>query len=108
MILRGMLKAGGLPSAMVNPLGEEPMMIRFVARIVLTGLALTVLTGCMGRSGVWINDPHAGTETLGETSAEHRERVSTVADQDARALAEDLDLLFMTDRPTRLTRWHGR
>ncbi len=64
--------------------------------------------GCMGRSGVWINDPHAGFETLGETGAEHRERVSAVADQDARALVEDFDLLFMTDRPTRLTRWHGR
>jgi len=47
-------------------------------------------------------------ETLGETGDEHRERVSTIADQDARALVEDLDLLFMTDRPTRLTRWHGR
>ena len=100
--------AGGLPGAIVISLGEEPTMIRFVARIVLTGLALTVLTGCMGRSGVWINYPHAGVETLGETSAEHRERVSVVADQDARAIVEDLDLLFMTDRPTRLTRWHGR
>lgn len=83
-------------------------MIRFVARIVLTGLALTVVSGCIGRSGAWVNYPHAQGETLGETSAEHRERVSAVADQDARAIVEDLDLLFMTDRPTRLTRWHSR
>lgn len=83
-------------------------MIRRMAKVVLTGLALTVLTGCIGRSGVWLNYPHAGGETLGETSREHRERVSAVADQDARAIVEDFDLLFMTDRPTRLTRWHGR
>ncbi len=70
--------------------------------------AALAAAGCMGRQGVWLNDPHAHMETLGETGDEHRERVSTIADQDARALVEDLDLLFMTDRPTRLTRWHGR
>jgi hypothetical protein len=33
---------------------------------------------------------------------------ATVAEHDARALIEDLDLLFMTDRPSRLSRWHDR
>ncbi len=76
--------------------------------LALCATASLAATGCMGRQGVWLNDPHAHLETLGETGDEHRERVSTIADQDARALVEDLDLLFMTDRPTRLTRWHGR
>ena len=74
----------------------------------LCGVMALAATGCMGRSGVWLNYPHAHGATIGETGAEHHERVSVVADQDARALVEDLDLLFMTDRPTRLTRWHAR
>ena len=82
-------------------------MIRRVAKIVLTGLTLTVLTGCMGAKSAWMY-PHAGTETLGETPDEHHQRVVSSLEQDRRALNEDLDLLFMTDRPTRLTRWHGR
>jgi len=81
--------------------------VRQWMQVLLLGV-LFGLTGCIGRSGVWLNYPHAGGETLGETSREHRERVSAVADQDAGAFVEDLDLLFMTDRPTRLTRWHGR
>lgn len=82
-------------------------MMRFVARLMLTGLGLMVLNGCMGAHSTWMY-PHAGTETLGQTSAEHRQHVAVVLEQHRRALNEDLDLLFMTDRPTRLTRWHGR
>ena len=75
--------------------------------LLLCMLMSMTATGCMGAKSVWMY-PHAHLETLGETGDEHRERVSTIADQDARAIVEDLDLLFMTDRPTRLTRWHGR
>lgn len=64
-------------------------------------------TGCMGGKSTWMY-PHAGSETLGQTSDEHRQQVSSILEQDRRALNEDLDILFMTDRPTRLTRWHGR
>ena len=88
---------------------EEALMFRLTRwTLALCAVASLAAAGCMGRQGVWLNDPHARLETLGETSEEHRERVSAVADQDARALVEDLDVLFMTDRPTRLTRWHGR
>ena len=52
--------------------------------------------------------PHADSETLALTRAEHRHAIEESARQDARALAEDLDLFFLTDRPTRLTRWHTR
>jgi hypothetical protein len=46
--------------------------------------------------------------TLTQTSREHSRQVKTVASHDARALVEDLDIFFQTDRPTRLTRWHDR
>jgi len=92
---------------MVISLGEEPTMIRFAAKIMLTGLTLSVLIGCMGPKSMWMY-PYAESETLVQTPDEHRQQVLTSVEQDRRALNEDLDLLFMTDRPTRLTRWHGR
>ncbi|RME37542.1 MAG: hypothetical protein D6788_09225 [Planctomycetota bacterium] len=52
--------------------------------------------------------PHARTATLTRTPHEHYEYVSSIAAHDARALAYDLDLLFLTDRPTRLTRYHSK
>jgi hypothetical protein len=52
--------------------------------------------------------PHAKTETLTMTSEEHYQMVSEVARRDKRGLRDDLDMLFMTDRPTRLTRWHDQ
>lgn len=61
--------------------------------------------GCM--RSMWMY-PHAGMEGLADSSAEHRQRVQSVIDHDNRALADDLDLFFMTDRPSRLTRWHAR
>ena len=48
---------------------------------------------------------HSCTETLGETPEEHHHRTRKVADRDAKALAEDFDIFFMTDRPSRLNRW---
>lgn len=74
--------------------------------VMLLGVLFGV-TGCMGAKSTWMY-PHAETETLGQTPDEHHQQVSSVLEQDRRALNEDLDLLFMTDRPTRLTRWHGR
>jgi len=51
--------------------------------------------------------PHASMETLSETSREHYERVSSIIAADRRALAEDLDLLYQTERHGRLSRFHG-
>ena len=82
-------------------------MLRFAAKIMLTGLILTVLTGCMGPKSMWMY-PYAESETLGQTPEEHRQQVLGSVELDRQAMKEDLDLLFMTDRPTRLSRWHGR
>ena len=51
--------------------------------------------------------PHASSETLNLSPHEHQHAVSKVIDRDNRALIEDLDLLFLTERPTRLHRWHS-
>ncbi|MBI4717104.1 MAG: hypothetical protein HY763_04810 [Planctomycetes bacterium] len=77
--------------------------------LTVCGLAfLGLQAGCAPRSTVSWNYPHATTETLSQSPHEHYQSASDVADRDGKALAEDLDVLFMTDRPTRLTRWHDR
>ncbi len=89
-------------------------MTRLVRCAVLACLLATlVLSGCMPwakvqRATVGLNYPHTGGETLAQSPYEHYQRVSAMSAHDARALVEDLDLLFLTERPTRLTRWHGR
>ena len=46
--------------------------------------------------------------TLTQTSAEHYNTVKTVWERDKAAMMDDLDLVFQTDRPTRLTKWHDK
>ncbi len=67
--------------------------------------ALTGL-GCAPRSTVMLDYPHAPRATLTQSPHEHYQSISNIAAQDRRALIEDLDMLFLTDRPGRLTRWH--
>ena len=74
--------------------------------VVLLGVLLAA-SGCMGPKSMWMY-PHADSESLGQTPEEHHQHVLKSVEVDRRALTEDLDLLFMTDRPTRLSRWHGR
>jgi len=82
-------------------------------RIARFGLLVSVLTaagaaGCTSRaSQLWVH-AHRYGETLGQTSEEHNQMAIQVADHDRRALMDDLDLVFMTDRTSRLTRWHSR
>lgn len=52
--------------------------------------------------------PNAHRATLGQTANEHERQVMRVRETDRRLLIEDLDLLFQTERPTRLSRWHMR
>ena len=75
--------------------------------MMLIGLGLLTFSGCMGPQSAWMY-PHSQTETLGQTADEHHQQVVGLLEQDRRALNEDLDILFQTDRPTRLTRWHSR
>lgn len=44
--------------------------------------------------------------TVTQSSADHLHSINAVIDKDMRAFFEDLDLLYQTDRLTRLTRWH--
>lgn len=74
-----------------------------------------LVMGLCAVSGLWITGcwtassrPHTCMETLAEEPDEHYHRSSMILERDRRALAEDLDLLFMTDRPTRLSKWHSR
>jgi len=46
--------------------------------------------------------------TLTQSSGEHMHVITAVIDRDARAFFHDLDMLYMTERPTRLTPWHDR
>lgn len=84
-----------LPHPLSDPrFGETtPMVRRMIATVLLACMALGYSAGCA---------------TLSMSSDEHREQVRRVARHDWRALQDDLDLLFMTDRTTRLTRWHDR
>ncbi|HEY3243588.1 MAG TPA: hypothetical protein VGM03_09575 [Phycisphaerae bacterium] len=61
----------------------------------------------LGIAGVWCLGSLAGC-TLTQTPHEHSRQIKAVAAQDARALVEDLDIFCLTDRPTRLSRWHSR
>ena len=51
---------------------------------------------------------NADNEGMGETGDEHFHRVVQVEEARRRALVDDLDFFFQTDRPSRLTRWHER
>ena len=84
-----------------------------LARFFVAVSLLATLWGCTAytrapKATVWWAYPHAHEPTLTQTSQEHSQAAYKVAYRDARALVDDFDLLFMTDRPTRLTRWHDR
>ena len=76
----------------------------------VVGCGLTICAFAAGCSSTAMATayPHSSMDTLAQDPHEHQHAVSMSLEQDRRALAEDLDLLFMTDRPTRLTRWHSR
>ncbi len=85
-------------------------MNRFAGCLLVVGVvaALSVVGCASPRSTVMLNYPHATQGTLAQSPHEHFQTVSNVAAHDGRALIDDLDLFFMTDRPTRLTKWHVR
>lgn len=77
---------------------------KFAFALGLSVVACVWATGCWSAS----SRPHTCKETLAEDCDEHYHRAEMIYDRDRRALAEDLDLLFLTERPTRLSRWHGK
>ncbi|UCE58751.1 MAG: hypothetical protein JSU63_15060 [Phycisphaerales bacterium] len=84
-------------------------MVRF-SRWILAGCLIVTLVsaGCSTNPVVMAEYPHAMSPTLGQSPHEHYQGISNIAARDRRALIEDLDLLFLTDRPSRLSRWHDK
>ncbi len=84
----------------------------FRCLVIVCLLAPVVITGCATNSphdlsSAWLY-PHATMQTAGEAPDDHRYRVSRILSVDTLLLADDLDLLFMTDRSSRLSRWQDR
>jgi len=77
----------------------------FLAILAASGCATSA--GAKGHPLVWTN-PHAATETFAEAPDDHYNRVSRILEHDRLGLTEDLDLLFMTEKSSRLSRWHGQ
>ena len=77
------------------------------------GLATVGLLGCAtepgtARPGTLLLYPTAKSPTLVRTSEEHWRQVAAIPERDNAAIIEDFDLLFLTDRPSRLNKWHSR
>ncbi|MFQ5589742.1 MAG: hypothetical protein ACE5HE_01135 [Phycisphaerae bacterium] len=84
-------------------------MARFVRWSVAAFAVLVLMdSGCAPQATVMLDYPHASRATLTQSPHEHYRRVSNIAVHDRQALIEDLDILFLTDRPGRLTRWHDQ
>ncbi len=81
------------------------MMRKTGCMIVVTALTALGLTGCASKTATKILYPHSSYANMTQSPHEHYQSVSSIAAQDRRALVDDLDMFFMTDRPTRLTRW---
>ncbi len=72
------------------------MMTR-VMRMMAAGAVILAagISGCVG-------------DSLAHNSKERAQIVVEVNRRDRQAILHDLDLLFQTDRPTRLSPWHDR
>lgn len=81
-----------------------------LSRIAICGLLLIVSgVGCASSasSHMWAY-PHANEDNITMRADDHRSSVARIIEIDRRGLIEDLDIFFLTDRPSRLTRWHTR
>lgn len=81
--------------------------------LAVCGLGLLVV-GCASsqREHIWWNQRiisgTTNTNTMTQTMSETVHGYSIIADQDARALLDDIDMALRRHHPTRLTRWHTR
>ena len=90
------------------------MMVRSVRCSVLVCLLVSLAaTGCATVASVhessagWLY-PHANMTTAAEFGDDHSQRVARILALEKRLLAEDLDMVCLTERSTRLSRWHDR
>jgi len=82
-----------------------------VAGIVAGGAFVSVGCRSSARTNHVANDYQGRVErgeTFGETPSEHYQRVSRYTANEKRSLAEDIDLLLLRDRGSRLSRWHDK
>ncbi|MGB0717174.1 MAG: hypothetical protein ACPGXK_14945 [Phycisphaerae bacterium] len=76
--------------------------------LIACAFTMVLSTGCTDTQVVVALNPHAGFESVSQSEEVHINTVKKVIRQDALAIVEDFDLLLMTERPTRLTKWHNR
>ena len=84
--------------------------------LILCGLLGAFSAGCnvgrtaaeVGNAGKIVMMSQGLGPSLTQSTGDHMHSISAVIDRDVRAFFHDLDLLYMTDRPTRLTPWHDR
>lgn len=81
------------------------MMRKTGCMLVVTALTSLGLAGCASKTTTEILYPHSTRANMTQSPHEHYQSVSNIAAQDRRALIDDLDVFFLTDRPSRLTRW---
>ena len=81
------------------------MMRKTGCMLVVTALTSLGLAGCASKTATNIYYPHSTFANMTQSPHEHYQSVSSIAAQDRRALIDDLDIFFMTGRPTRLSRW---
>ncbi len=91
---------------------EDWLMSRLTRCVAILGV-LALLSGCstgtgVSKASVVVAYPHSVHPTMTQPARDHIQVGGKVIHRDARALIEDLDLLFLSDRPTRLSRWHDR
>jgi len=80
---------------------------KIAASMSLCGLLFSG-AGCMSADQAHNFYPHAGSETLTQSGKDHRQAVLRISQQDKKSLIEDLDAFFLTERPSRLNRWHSK
>jgi len=84
------------------------MIRKFVAAMSLCLVACFAGAGCSPARTVNNFYPQARWETFGQEAKDHRHSLIQITAQDRMSLTEDLDLIFMTDRSSRLSRWHSK
>ncbi len=92
-------------------------MKRLFSGVMCVGLCGVFLMsmGCTGRSvaraayvGKVVMMRHDLGPTVTQSTGDHLHTINATIDLDQRALFDDLDMLYQTNRPTRLTRWTER
>ncbi len=79
------------------------------------GGAILMSAGCTGRAmantayvGKIIMMRHDLGPTTTQSTGDHLHSINASIELDQRAFFDDLDMLYQTERPTRLTRWTER